>query len=90
MKPKQLKTIAIAEAKDQLTALLRDEREPIILTRHGEPAGALVPFADADDYFDFVVERDPRFRRRIEASLKQAAEGKVHKLSEIKKMFEIE
>jgi prevent-host-death family protein len=89
MKPKQLKSISIGEAKDKLTSLLRDEREPIIITRHGEPAGALVPFADEDEYFDFVVERDPRFRLVVEAGLKQAAEGKVHRLSEIKKLLSL-
>lgn len=39
--------IAVSEAKGQLTELLRraEEGEEIILTRHGKPAGKIVPFA---------------------------------------------
>lgn len=39
--------IAVSEAKGQLTELLRraEEGEEVILTRHGRPAGRIVPIA---------------------------------------------
>ena len=37
-----------------------------MITRHGHPAGVLIGFASDDDWFDYQLESDPRFPRRIE------------------------
>jgi antitoxin (DNA-binding transcriptional repressor) of toxin-antitoxin stability system len=42
--------------------------EQIVITRHGKPAGVLTGFATDDDWFDYQVENDPRFLKRIEES----------------------
>ncbi|MGI8425329.1 MAG: type II toxin-antitoxin system Phd/YefM family antitoxin [Actinomycetota bacterium] len=85
MKTRSLKSVSLAEAKSQLTALVRESNKPIILTRHGKPAAALVPFADEDDYFDFLIENDPRAKVALNRASKSIAEGKGVKLSDLKK-----
>jgi len=42
------------------------EKEEIIITHHGKPAGVLIWFEDEEDWFDYRLEKDPRFLKRIE------------------------
>lgn len=61
-----MKKAALSEVKDDLSKFLRlAEKEGIIITRHGKPAGVLIGFADEDDWFDYCLENDPRFAERI-------------------------
>ena len=56
----------LSEVKDDLSHFLRKaEKEDIIITRHGKPAGVLIGFASDDDWFEYRLESDPRFLRRI-------------------------
>jgi prevent-host-death family protein len=70
-----MKQIAFAQVKDHLSEYLRKaEDEQIIITRHGRPAGVLIGFKTEDDWFEYKLQNDPRFLRRIaraRASLKQ-------------------
>lgn len=38
-----------------------------------------------DDYFDWCLENAPRFRAAIETSLKQAADGKLTSLRDLRR-----
>ena len=73
-----MKKVPLSEIKDQLSRYLKlANKEEIIITKHGRPAGILIGFATEDDWFDYRLEHDPRFLRRIaeaRASL-QAGEG---------------
>lgn len=61
-----MKTIAFADAKDQLSKYLREaEQAPIVITRHGRPAGVLIGFETEDDWFEYKLENDPRFLQRV-------------------------
>ena len=61
-----MKTVSLTEVKDDLSRYLRlAAREEIVITRHGKPAGVLVGFASEDDWFDYRLENDPRFLKRI-------------------------
>lgn len=42
------------------------ETQEIVITRYGKPAGVLIGFESEDDWFDYRLENDPRFMRRIE------------------------
>src|SRR4051794_40803250 len=81
---KAMKRVALSEVKDDLSRYLRlAETEEIVITKHGKPAGVLVGFATEDDWFDFKLERDPRFLRRIaqaRASLRAGAGVKLDDL----------
>lgn len=71
-----MRTVPPSEVKDDLSKYLRlAETEEVVITRHGKPAGALIGFGSEDDWFDYRLEHDPAFRRRIEsarASLRRA------------------
>ena len=61
-----MKEAALSEVKDDLSRFLREaETRDIVITRHGKPAGVLIGFASDDDWFDYRLENDPRFLRRI-------------------------
>ena len=62
-----IKQVPLAEVKDDLSRFLREaERQDIVITRHGKPAGVLIGFESEDDWFEYRLETDPRFLRRIE------------------------
>ena len=64
-----MKKVALSEAKDDLSKVLRvAEKEEVLITRHGKPAGILIGFESEDDWFDYRLEHDPRFLQRIESA----------------------
>jgi prevent-host-death family protein len=61
-----MKTAALSEVKDDLSRFLRmAEHEQVLITRHGKPAGILIGFDTEDDWFDYKLEHDERFLRRV-------------------------
>ncbi len=61
-----MKRVPLSDAKDDLSKLLRlAERQEVVITRHGKPAGVLIGFADEDDWLDYRLENDPRFLDRV-------------------------
>ncbi|MEX1228863.1 MAG: type II toxin-antitoxin system Phd/YefM family antitoxin [Planctomycetaceae bacterium] len=81
---KAMKKVPLTELKDDLSKYLRlAEKEQIVVTRHGRPAGILVGFASKDDWFDYQLENDPRFLKRIEQSRKSLRNGKGVKLEDV-------
>lgn len=62
-----MKKVALSEVKDDLSRYLHvAEKEDIVITRHGKPAGILIGFQSEDDWFDYRLENDPRFLSRIQ------------------------
>ena len=41
------------------------EKHEIIITRHAKYAGVLIGFQSEDDWFDYLLENDPRFLKRV-------------------------
>jgi prevent-host-death family protein len=74
----------LSEAKDSLPRLLRSAAKgDIVITRHGKPAGVLIGFESEEDWFDYRLENDPRFLRRIESARKSVRAGKGVRLEDI-------
>ncbi|MGH8308862.1 MAG: type II toxin-antitoxin system Phd/YefM family antitoxin [Steroidobacteraceae bacterium] len=74
----------LAEAKDDLSRYLREaERKEILITRHGKPAGVLIGFASEDDWFEYRLENDPRFAKRIAAARASLRAGKGMRLEDV-------
>ena len=72
-----MKRIALSDVKDDLSKYLHAaEHEEIVITRHGKPAGILIGFTSEDDWFDYRLEHDPRFVRRIETARKSLRQGR--------------
>jgi prevent-host-death family protein len=78
-----MKRVALSTAKDDLSKYLRlAEREEILITRHGKPAGVLVGFGSEEDWFDYRLENDPRFLRRIENARRSLRAGRGVRLED--------
>ena len=62
-----MKTVALAEVKDQLSKYLDEAtHEQIVITRHGKPSGVLIGFETDEDWLEFKLMNDPRFLQRVE------------------------
>jgi prevent-host-death family protein len=80
----RMKEVPLSEAKSDLSHLLREaQKQNIVITRHGKPAGVLIGFKSEDDWFDYRRESDPRFLRRIEAARKSLRAGKGTRLEDL-------
>jgi prevent-host-death family protein len=63
----RVREVALSEIKDDLSRFLREaEKQAIVITRHGKPAGVLIGFESEEDWFEYRLETDPRFLQRIE------------------------
>ena len=79
-----MKKVALSEVKDDLSRYLRlAEKEEVIITRHGKPAGLLIGFHSEDDWIDYRLENDPRFLARIESARRGLRAGKGVRLEEL-------
>ena len=81
----RVKEVSLSEVKDDLSRFLREaEKQEIVITRHGKPAGVLIGFESEDDWFDYRLENDPRFLQRIERARQSLRAGRGVKLEDVK------
>jgi len=74
---KRTRKVALSEVKDDLSRFLRlAEDEEIVITRHGKPAGVLIGFKSEDEWFEYRLETDPRFLRRIDQARESLRAGR--------------
>jgi prevent-host-death family protein len=79
-----MKKVALSEVKDDLSRYLHvAEKEEVVITRHGKPAGVLIGFETEDDWFDYRLENDPRFLSRIQQARESIAKGKGIRIEEL-------
>ena len=76
--------VPLTELKNDLSRYLRlAEEEEVVITRHGRPVGVLIGFETEEDWFEYRLERDPRFLRRVEAARQSLRAGGGIRLEEI-------
>ena len=81
----RVKEVSLSEVKDDLSRFLREaEKQEIVITRHGKPAGVLIGFESEDDWFDYRLENDPRFLQRVERARQSLRAGRGVKLEDVK------
>jgi len=79
-----MKQVALSEVKDDLSKYLRlAEKEEVIITRHGKPAGILIGFESEDEWFEYRLEHDPAFLQRVEQARESLHAGRGVKLEDI-------
>lgn len=79
-----MKKAALSEVKDDLSKFLRlAEKEEVVITRHGKPAGVLIGFKNEEDWFEYRLENDPRFLKRIEQARQSLKSGRGIKIENI-------
>lgn len=81
-----MKKAALSRVKDDLSRFLRlAEKEEVIITRHGKPAGVLIGFETEEDWFEYRLVHDPRFLKRIEWASRSMSSGRGVRLEEVRK-----
>jgi prevent-host-death family protein len=79
-----VKEVPLSEIKDDLSRYLREaETQEIVITRHGKPAGVLIGFESEEDWFEYRLENDPRFLRRIEQARISLRAGRGIRLEDV-------
>ena len=81
-----MKKVPLSEAKDDLSRILRQaEKEEVIITRHGKPAGILIGFKSEDDWFEYRLQNDARFLSRVEAARRSLKAGQGISIEDLDK-----
>ena len=79
-----VKEVPLSVVKDDLSRFLREaERQDIVITRHGKPAGVLIGFESEDDWFEYRLETDPRFLGRIEKARANIRAGRGVRMEDV-------
>lgn len=80
----KMKTHTMTEAKNDICCLIREaEKEEVLITRHGKPAAIVLGFHDEDDWFDYRLEHDEEFIKKIAKAREEIREGKYVSLDEL-------
>lgn len=79
-----MKKVALVDVESDLPKYLEmAEDEEVVITKDGKPAGVLIGFRSDEDWFDYQLENDPRFLKRIEASRESVKAGRVVRLEDL-------
>jgi prevent-host-death family protein len=73
-------------SQGHLSRYLREaETQEIVITRHGKPAEVLIGFESEEGWFEYRLENDPRFLRRIEQARESLRAGRGVRLEDVEK-----
>jgi len=79
-----MKTHTMTEAKNDICSIIREaEKDEVLITRHGKPAAVVIGFRDEDEWFDYKLQHDERFLRRIAKARREIRDGKFVTLDEL-------
>ncbi|MEW6368742.1 MAG: type II toxin-antitoxin system Phd/YefM family antitoxin [Acidobacteriota bacterium] len=79
-----MKRHSMTEAKNDICSIIREaEKEEVLITRHGRPAAVVIGFRDEEDWFDYRLERDEGFLRRIAKAREETRKGQFVALDEL-------
>jgi len=82
--------IPLNQVKDDLSRYLRmAEKEDIIITRHGIPAGILIGFEDPEAWWEELLLRDPRFRERVAQARSSLRDGRGISIEQLREKHNI-
>ena len=71
-----MKTHTMTEAKNDICRIIREaEKDQVVIMRHGRPAAVVIGFHDEDDWFDYRLEHDEKFLRKIARARKEIRDG---------------
>ena len=79
-----MKTHTMTEAKNDICSIIREaEKDEVLITRHGKPAAVVIGFRDEDDWFDYKLEHDERFLRKIAKARREIRDRQFVTLDEL-------
>nr|BAL52956.1 hypothetical protein HGMM_F03H09C15 [uncultured Acetothermia bacterium]BAL59224.1 hypothetical conserved protein [Candidatus Acetothermum autotrophicum] len=80
-----MRIVGVREFRQQATTLLkavRQRKEVLVLTRHGQPCGIVLPL-HGDEWEDFVLAQHPQLQRDFEEARQQIARGQFVTLRQL-------
>ena len=76
--------VPLSAVRDDLSHCLREaQKQEIVITRHGKPAGVLIGFGSEDDWFDYRLENDPGFLQGVEKARASRRAGRGTRLEDV-------
>jgi len=66
------------------------EKEDIIITRHGVPAGILIGFEDPEAWWEELLLRDPRFKARVAQARSSLRDGQGISIEQLREKHSIQ
>jgi prevent-host-death family protein len=74
----------MTEAKNDICRIIREaEKDQVLIMRHGKPAAVVIGFQDDDDWFDYRLEHDEAFLRKIAKAREEIKQGKFVSLDKL-------
>jgi prevent-host-death family protein len=79
-----MKTHTMTEAKNDICRIIREaEKDQVVIMRHGRPAAVVIGFHDEDDWFDYRLEHDEGFLRKIAKARDEIRKGRFVTLDQL-------
>ncbi len=79
-----MKTRTMTEAKNDICSIVREaETDEVLITRHGKPAAVVIGFRNEDEWFDYRLEHDEKFLRKIAKAREDIRRGRFVALDEL-------
>lgn len=79
-----MKTHTMTEVKNDICKIIREaEKDQVLIIRHGKPAAVVIGFQDEDDWFDYRLEHDEAFLRKIAKAREEIRQGKFGTLDKL-------
>jgi prevent-host-death family protein len=76
--------VPLSAIEENFTQFLHEAtKHEIVITRDGKPAGVLIGFASEEEWFDYRLENDPRFLRRIDQARASLRAGRFVRLEDL-------
>jgi prevent-host-death family protein len=83
-----MKQVSIDEVKNDLSGYLElAEKESVIITRDGQPVGILIGLEDAEDWWEELMMRNPRFEAEIAQARQSLKKGKGISIEELRAKY---
>jgi hypothetical protein len=85
-----MKVIDLGEAKSHLEDYAREcQSSPVVVSIDGKPTFEMLPIrSDDPDFIDRLLTTDADFRRLMEARRKEADEGRVSSLENVREQMD--
>jgi len=79
-----MKTHTMTEAKNDICRIIREaEGEEVLITRHGKPAAVVIGLRNEDDWFDYRLEHDETFLRKVARARQEIGKGQYVPLDDL-------
>jgi len=79
-----MNTNTMTEAKNDICGIIREAQgQGVLIARHGEPAAVIIGFQDEDDWFDYRLQHDEKFLRKIAKAREEIKKGRFVTLEDL-------